>query len=72
MADFSFIFEASIRTIVERDYEELQGLDTRTSTKSVIVLSGGIIEGLLLDAVSVVRIQLLDYGTLKAENCNSN
>ncbi len=51
MADFSFIFNADIRKIVERDYEELQGLDTRTSTKSVIVLSGGIIEGLLLDTL---------------------
>lgn len=55
MADFSFIFDARIRTIIERDYEELQGLDPRTSTKSVIVLSGGIIEGLLLDALVASR-----------------
>lgn len=51
MADFSFIFNADIRKIVERDYVELQPLDTGTSTKSVLVLSGGIIEGLLLDAL---------------------
>jgi hypothetical protein len=51
MADFSFIFNDDIRKIVERDYKELQPIDPRTSTKSVIVLSGGIIEGLLLDAL---------------------
>jgi hypothetical protein len=49
--DFSFIFDARIRNILERDYTELQQLKTRISTKSVIVLSGGIIESLLFDAL---------------------
>lgn len=49
--DFSFITDSRIRNIVERDYGELQQLDTQTSTKSVIVLSGGIIESLLFDAL---------------------
>lgn len=51
MSDFSFIFDVRIREILERDYAELEGLSTRTSTKSTLVISGGIIEGLLLDAL---------------------
>lgn len=51
MADFSFMFDARVRKILERDYEELQQLSTRTSIKAVIVLSGGIIEGLLFDSL---------------------
>ena len=51
MPEFSFIFDARIRKILERDYGELQQLNSRTSTKAVIVLSGGIIEGLLVDAL---------------------
>lgn len=51
MSDFSFILDFRIRKILERDYAELEGLSIRTSTKSIIVLSGGIIEGLLLDAL---------------------
>jgi hypothetical protein len=49
--DLSFVFDKRIMGIIERDYAELQQLDSRISPKSVIVLSGGIIEGLLLDAI---------------------
>jgi hypothetical protein len=49
--EFSFIFDGRIQKILERDYAEVQRLDLQTSTKSVIVLSGGIIEGLLFDAL---------------------
>jgi hypothetical protein len=48
---FSFIANSRIRTIVERDYAELEHLDPNTSPKSVLILSGGIIEGLLIDAL---------------------
>jgi hypothetical protein len=48
---FSFVADSRISTILERDYEELQGLDPDKSTKSVLVLSGEIIEGLLFDAL---------------------
>jgi len=48
--NFSFIHDADIRRIVERDYSELQMLDPDVSTKSVLIMSGTIIEGLLLDA----------------------
>jgi hypothetical protein len=49
--DFSFVAHDRIRTIIERDYAELQGLDPEDATKSVLVLCGSIIEGLLLDAI---------------------
>src|SRR5437762_1072850 len=49
--DLSFMFDSRIRKIVERDYAELQQLKIQASTKSVIVLSGGIIESLLFDAL---------------------
>ena len=49
--DFSFLADPRIAKIVERDYNELQKLDPSQSVKSVIVLSGGIIEGLLFDAL---------------------
>lgn len=48
---FSFVADARIAGILERDYEELQRLDPDKSTKAVLVLSGGIIEGLLFDAL---------------------
>jgi hypothetical protein len=50
MPDFSFIEDPEIRRIVERDYSELKRLDPNASTKSVLIMSGTIIEGLLLDA----------------------
>jgi len=49
--DFTFLADLRIAKIVERDYNELQKLDPSQSVKSVIVLSGGIIEGLLFDAL---------------------
>ena len=49
--DFAFIFDSRFRQIVERDYGELQNLDPSRATKSVITLSGSIIEALLFDAL---------------------
>jgi polyhydroxyalkanoate synthesis regulator phasin len=49
--DLSFVFDERIKKILDRDYAELQRLDPRITLKSVIVLSGGIIEGLLFDAL---------------------
>jgi len=49
--DFSFVTDERIAKILSRDYLELQALDPTTATKSVLVLSGGIIEGLLFDAL---------------------
>ncbi len=49
--DFSFVFDNKLAMIIDRDYRELQGLDPQKDTKSVIVLAGGIMEGLLFDAL---------------------
>lgn len=40
--DFTFVNDARIQKILERDYKELQSLNPQTATKSVIVLAGGI------------------------------
>jgi hypothetical protein len=49
--DFGFIFNDQLRKIAERDYAELHRLDPLVATKSVITLSGSIIEALLFDAL---------------------
>jgi hypothetical protein len=48
--DFSFVRDGELRRIAERDYAELQTLNVDTGTKSVLIMSGSVIEGLLLDA----------------------
>jgi hypothetical protein len=49
--DFSFMQNDELRSGVTRDRSELDGLDPTTATKSVLVLSGAIIEALLLDTL---------------------
>lgn len=49
--DFSFVTDQRLKTIVERDYAELQELDPGQTSKAVLVLAGGVIEGILLDAL---------------------
>lgn len=49
--DFSFVSDDEIKAIIERDYGELQELEPERAPKSVLVLCGSIIEGLLLDAI---------------------
>jgi hypothetical protein len=48
---FSFVADSRIKAIIERDYAELQELTPETHPKSVLILCGGIIEGLLIDAL---------------------
>ena len=50
-ADFTFVNSGELKRVLERDYVELQRLDPETTTKAVLVLSGALIEGLVLDAV---------------------
>lgn len=49
--DFSFMANDDLRKVVERDYLELQRLDRSEALKSTLVLAGGILEGVLLDAL---------------------
>jgi hypothetical protein len=50
--EFRFLKDAQLRSIVIRDYEEAQRGHVSRSWKSVILLCGGLIEALLLDALS--------------------
>jgi hypothetical protein len=50
--EFRFLKDALLRSIVIRDYEEAQRGYVARSWKSVIILCGGLIEALLLDALS--------------------
>jgi hypothetical protein len=47
---FAFVHDSAIKAIVERDYNELVKI-RETALKARFILSGGIIEGLLLDAL---------------------
>lgn len=47
--DFDFIQDADIKAILERDYKEIQKGVISGSWKSVIILSGGALEAILLD-----------------------
>ena len=51
VVDFSFIADTRFKKIIERDYAELQRLNPETAPKSVLILAGGIMEGLLIDAL---------------------
>jgi len=52
MTDFSFISNEKLRSVVERNYAELQKLDPEGSPKAVVVLAGAVLEGLLADALA--------------------
>jgi len=49
--DFSFVADAQLREIIERDYEEAQKVKNAKAPKATIVLAGSIIEALLLEAI---------------------
>lgn len=50
-ADFSFVRDGKLKGIVERDYDELQRVKAASAIKSRLILAGGLIEALLLDAL---------------------
>jgi hypothetical protein len=47
--EFAFVSDAGLRKIIERDYSEIQRAYIAGCWKSVIILSGGAIETILLD-----------------------
>jgi hypothetical protein len=47
--EFSFVKDAELRKMIERDYTEIQRAYVAQCWKSVIILSGGAIETILLD-----------------------
>jgi hypothetical protein len=51
--DFSFVHVPKLRVVIERDYAELSRI--RDGVKSRMILAGGLIEALLLDALKEVE-----------------
>jgi hypothetical protein len=47
--EFPFIVDSDLRAVLERDYDEIQRAFVSRCYKSVIILSGGAIEAILLD-----------------------
>jgi len=50
--EFQFVTNGSIRTLLERDYEEVQKAYVATCWKATIILAGGAIEAVLLDLLT--------------------
>ncbi|WP_304827391.1 hypothetical protein [Candidatus Binatus sp.] len=50
--EFKFVRDTSLRTILERDYIEIQKAFIAECWKSVVILAGGSIEAILLDRLS--------------------
>jgi hypothetical protein len=50
---FTFVTDSVLKRVIQRDYEELKKVYDIGAFKSVMVLSGGILEALLIEALSV-------------------
>jgi hypothetical protein len=51
--DFGFVSNSDLKTIIERDYEEIQRAFISDCWKSVIILCGGSIEAILTDLLLI-------------------
>jgi hypothetical protein len=51
LPDLSFMKDDRLRRVVQRDYAELRALNGKETTKSRLIMAGGILEGVLLDAL---------------------
>lgn len=60
--DFNFIRDERIKKIIIRDYAELQKLAENNISKSTIIISGGILESLLADALAFSKDIYFDKG----------
>jgi len=49
--DFFFVSDVKLKEIIQRDYEEVQKVRSVNAVKATIVLSGSLIEALLLDSL---------------------
>jgi hypothetical protein len=57
--NFAFVGNDKLRQIIGRDWAELQGIKSVPSVKSRLILAGGLIEALLLDALQETPAQAL-------------
>lgn len=66
--DLSFMFDVKLREIVGRDYSELQMAKRASASKTRLILSGGLIEALLLDALERNEKSALKANAAEADN----
>lgn len=65
MTEFNFVADQQYRTLLIRDFVELKNCVDNQATKSVLILSGSIIETLLLEFFThnlpsgITKVQLL-------------
>lgn len=59
VSDFSFVADNRLRHIVQRDHAELQRMKTVSALKSRLIVAGGLIEALLLDALQAHKDRAL-------------
>lgn len=64
--DFTFVHEVDLRKVIERDYLEIQRAFISKCWKSVIILSGGAIEAILMDLL--LENEIAAKSTPKAPN----
>lgn len=63
LPDLSFVKDDRLRRVVQRDYAELRALNGQETTKSRLIMAGGILEGVLLDALVVSGKWTFDEGS---------
>jgi hypothetical protein len=68
--EFTFISSPELRKILERDYIEIQQAFVAHCWKSVIILSGGAIEAILMDLL--MKNQSAAFGAAKAPKTKSD
>jgi hypothetical protein len=70
--DFSFVRESGLRSLIERDYAELNRVKATGAIKSRFTLAGGLIEALLLDALLGRSVEATATAAGKKENRSLN
>jgi hypothetical protein len=65
--EFTFIQNGDLRSIIERDYCEIQRAFVSSCWKSVIILAGGMIEAILADLLQHNSTRLKDSGKAPEE-----
>jgi hypothetical protein len=63
LPDLSFMKDDRLRQVVRRDYAELRALNGKETTKSRLIMAGGILEGVLLDALVTCGKWTFDEGS---------
>lgn len=66
--EFGFISNSDLKTIIERDYEEIQRSFIAGCWKSVIILCGGAIEAILTDLLLINKTDAMSASSVPRNN----